>query len=220
MLTVVEVIPFTVVDKALALLVLLIEFTAGAVTAIPLTVEVIMFAKLLNVLVVVTGAAFDGAQFVPFQERTWPFEAPVVVPSGEPFIFVTMDAPRSPLTSPVTMAVRAEGTPFIVLINWLLPFCVRVLLLIILTGVEVIPFTDVDNEFVLLVLLIEFTTGADAATPFTVDVMVLVALLIKLVVTAGAAFAGAQFVPFQERTWPETGAVEEIALPCNWFAFQ
>ena len=67
----------------------------------------------------------------------------------------------------------------------------------IFTGVEVIPFTDVDKAFVLLVLLIEFTTGVVAATPFTVDVMVLATLLIVLVVTAGAAFAGAQFVPFQ-----------------------
>ena len=117
-LTVVEVIPFTVVDKELALLVLLIEFTAGAVTAMPLTVEVIMFAKLLNVLVVVTGAAFDGAQFVPFQERTWPFEAPVVVPSGEPFIFETTDVPKLPVTSPATLAVKAEvAIPLTVLIN-------------------------------------------------------------------------------------------------------
>ena len=78
----------------------------------------IVLAALLNVCVVFAGAAFDGAQLFPFQERTWPFAAPVVVPNGEPFIFETMDAPRSPLTSPVTVAVSAaEGTPFIVLIN-------------------------------------------------------------------------------------------------------
>ena len=118
MLTADEVIPFTVVVKAFALLVLLIEFTAGAVTAIPLTVEVIMFAELLNVLVVVTGAAFDGAQFVPFQERTCPFDAPVVMPSGDPLIFETTEVPRLPVTSPATLAVKAEvAMPLTVLIN-------------------------------------------------------------------------------------------------------
>lgn len=90
----------------------------------------------------------------------------------------------------------------------------------ILTGVEVIPFTVVDKEFAPLVLLTEFTAEVDAATPFTVDVIVLAVLLMVLVVTAGAAFVGAQLVPFQESTWPDTGAVEETALPCNWFAFQ
>jgi hypothetical protein len=49
MLTADEVMPFTVVVKAFALLVLLIEFTAGAVTATPFTVEVMVFAALLNV---------------------------------------------------------------------------------------------------------------------------------------------------------------------------
>ena len=118
MLTADEVIPFTVVDKALALLVLLIEFTAGAVTAIPLTVEVIIFAELLNVLVVVAGAAFEGTQLFPFQERTWPFEAPVVFPKGEPFIFETTDGPRLPVTSPATLAVKADvAIPLTELIN-------------------------------------------------------------------------------------------------------
>ena len=117
-LTGVETIPFIVVDNAFVLLVLLIEFTAGAVTAIPLTVEVIIFAELLNVLVVVAGAAFEGTQLFPFQERTWPFEAPVVFPKGEPFIFETTEVPKLPVTSPAKLAVKAEvAMPLTVLIN-------------------------------------------------------------------------------------------------------
>ena len=118
MLTVVEVIPFTVVDKALALLVLLTEFTAGAVTETPFTTDVIVLAALLNVCVVFAGAAFDAAQLFPFQERTWPFDAPVVLPNGDPFIFETTDAPKLPVTSPAIFAVKAEATiPLTVLIN-------------------------------------------------------------------------------------------------------
>jgi len=75
--------------------------------------EVMVFAALLNVCVVVAGD-----QFVPFQERTWPLEAPVVFPNGEPFIFETTEVPRLPVTSPATLAVKAEAAiPFTVLIN-------------------------------------------------------------------------------------------------------
>jgi hypothetical protein len=117
-LTGAEAIPFTVVDKAFVLLELLIEFTAGAATETPFTIEVMVFAELLNVCVVVAGAVFAGDQLVPFQERTWPLVAPVVVPNGEPFIFETIDVPKFPVTSPATLAVNAvAATPFTVLIN-------------------------------------------------------------------------------------------------------
>ena len=196
-------IPFTVVDKAFVLLVLLMEFTAGADAATPFTVDVMVLAVLLIVLVVTAGAAFAGAQLFPFQERTWPVEAPVVVPNGDPFIFETTDVPRLPVTSPAKLAVKPEvAMPFTVLINWLVPFCVSVFELMILTGVEEIPFTVVDKAFILLVLLIEFTAGADTETPFTIEVIVLAELLNVCVVFAGAAFDGAQLFPFQERTWP------------------
>jgi hypothetical protein len=116
-LTGAEAIPFTVVDKAFVLLVLLIEFTAVAVTETPFTTEVMVLAALPNVCVVIAGAAFDGAQLFPFHDRTWPFDAPVVVPNGDPFIFETTDVPRLPVTSPATLAVKAEVlTPLTVLI--------------------------------------------------------------------------------------------------------
>ena len=118
MLTADEVIPFTVVVKAFALLVLLIEFTAGAVTETPFTIDVIVLTALVNVCVVFAGAAFEGDQLVPFQERTWPFEAPVVVPNGDPFIFETTEVPKLPVTSPAIFAVKAEAAiPLTVLIN-------------------------------------------------------------------------------------------------------
>jgi len=75
-------------------------------------------AALLIVCVVIAGAAFDGAQLLPFQDKTWPLVAPVVVPNGEPFIFETVAVPKFPVTSPVIFAVKAEeAMPFTVLIS-------------------------------------------------------------------------------------------------------
>jgi hypothetical protein len=131
-----------------------------------------------------------------------------VLPNGEPLIFETTDVPKLPVTSPVTLAVRGVATnPLMVLTSWLLPFCVSVLELMILTGEELTPFTVVDKEFELLVLLIEFTAGAVTETPFTTEVMVFVLLLSVCVVFAGAAFAGDQLPPFQERTCPADAPV-------------
>lgn len=65
------------------------------------------------------------------------------------------------------------------------------------------------------VLATVFTAGAVADTPFTMDVMVLAALVSVCVVVAGAAAAGAHEVPFQASTWLLAGAVVLTALPCN-----
>ena len=169
--------------------------------------------------------------------------APVVVPSGEPLIFPTTVAPRFPVTSPVAETVSAVlPTPLTVLTSWLVPFCVSVFVLmiftvapatpftvvrivlaldvlemelIILTEEPVTPLTVVVNVFAELVLLTLFTAGAVTDTPFTTDVMVFVELLSVWVVVLGV-----QAVPFQFRTCPLAGAVDDTLLPWSWFAFQ
>ena len=71
------VIPFTEVVNVFALLLLLILFTAGAVTEIPLTTEVMVLVLLLIVCVVVAGAALAGVQADPFQLNTCPLPGAV-----------------------------------------------------------------------------------------------------------------------------------------------
>jgi hypothetical protein len=116
--TPVPVTPLMVVVKVLLVELLATVFTAAAVTATPFTVEVMVLVVLVSVCVVVAGAAFAGAHAVPFQANVCPLLAAVVVPSGDPFIFDTVVAPRLPVTSPVTLAVNAvAATPFTVLIN-------------------------------------------------------------------------------------------------------
>ncbi len=197
-LTGVEVTPFTVVDKVFVLLVLLIELTAGAVTVTPLIVEVIVLTALLNVCVVATGAAFDGAQLFPFQVRTWPFDAPVVVPNGDPFIFETTEDPRLPVTSPAILAVKVpDATPLIVLTNWLLLFCASALLFMIFTFDPVIPLTVVLSVLPDEVLATLVTELLLAETPFTTLVNVLPETL-RLCVVAGTnaeRFTGKPVMP-------------------------
>jgi len=63
------------------------------------------------------------------------------------------------------------------------------------------------NVFTELVLLTLFTAAAVTETPFTTDVMVLMALLSVCVVVAGAVVVGAQAVPFHPNTWPVVAPV-------------
>ena len=71
---------------------------ATAVPVVPFTVvETLPDA---TVLLTVAGATAAGAHAVPFHASTFPFAAPVVVPSGEPLIFETTLAEVVPVTSP------------------------------------------------------------------------------------------------------------------------
>ena len=66
------------------------------------------------------GAGVEGTQFVPLKVSTWPFVAVVVVPKGEPFIFVTTVAASVPVTSPaIGKADKSTvgATVFTVLVN-------------------------------------------------------------------------------------------------------
>lgn len=127
------------------------------------------FEELVLLTPLIVVVAFAGAQALPFQVSTWPLLAPVSVPSVVPFILETTVALRLPVTSPPVFTVNAVlAIPFTVLTNWLVPFCVKVLLLIMFTEEPVTPFTVVLSVLELEVLLTVFVVGVQEV-PFQIS---------------------------------------------------
>ena len=118
----VPVMPFTEVVNVFAVLLLLTLFTAGAVTETPFTTDVMVLTALLNVCVVVAGAAVVAVQADPFQPNTCPLvgvnEAMALPINWFAFQYAPVLLMVAVFVAVVTAAVVVAVTVPILLLNW------------------------------------------------------------------------------------------------------
>ena len=181
--------PLIMVLKLLAAEVLTTVFTAGAVAAIPFTVEVIMFAVLSKVLVVVT-LALPSVTKLPEASNPNPL---VIFPlagakSADTPLTMLVSFPDVPVnTLELITFVEFPVTPLTV-VDKIFP--VEVLETVVLAATiglksvaaVLIPFTLVVKLFPVRTFVTVVTAGALATTPLIVEVMIFEVLLSVLVV--------------------------------------